>query len=133
MEKLNLDRQSLKKFGITMGIAFLAISLLIFIKHRHSILPTSIISAIFFIFAFTMPNILKPIYVIWMRLAFILSWINTRIILFIVFYLIISPLGLLMRLFGADLLERKIDKQKDTYWIKKEKKEFKLSDYERQF
>ena len=133
MEKLKLDKSNLKKFGITMGIACLVITVLIFIRHRHSILPSSIICAIFFIFAFTIPSILKPIYVSWMRLAFILAWINTRLILFIVFYLIFTPLGLVMRLFGADLLERKIDKRKDSYWIKKEKKAFVSSDYDRQF
>lgn len=133
MEKLNLDRNNLKKFGITMGIAFMVITLLVLIRHRHSILPTSIISAIFFIVAFTMSNMLKPIYIIWMRLAFILAWVNTRLILFIVFYLVLTPIGLVMKLFGADLLERKIDKNKDTYWIKKEKKEFSRLDYERQF
>ena len=62
-----------------------------------------------------------------------MAWINTRLILFIVFYLIFTPLGLVMRLFGADLLERKIDKRKDSYWLKKEKKAFVSSDYDRQF
>ena len=133
MEKLNLNRQSLKKFGITMGIAFLVISAWILLRHKHSIRPTVIISAVFFLSAFIIPNILRPVYIVWMRLAFVLGWINTRLILFILFYLVFTPIGLVMRLFGKDLLERKIDKRKESYWIKKEKKEFAPSDYERQF
>ena len=133
MEKLNLDKKSLRKFGITMGIAFLVITLFILIRHRHSVLPTSIISVIFFILALIMPVFLKPIYICWMRLAFILSWFNTRLILFIIFYLIFTPIGLGMRLFGVDLLDMGIDKGKNSCWKKKEKRDFNPLDYERQF
>jgi hypothetical protein len=133
MEKINLDKKSLRKFGITMGIAFLAITILILIRHRYSTLPTSIISLIFFLLAAIAPPLLKPIYISWMKLAFILSWINTRLILIIIFYLVFTPIGLVMRLFGADLLDRKIDKNKDSYWRKREKKAFNPADYERLF
>lgn len=133
MEKLKLDKENLRKFGITMGIAFFVITLLIVIRHKHNILPTFIISAIFFIMAFSAPALLKLIYIFWMRLAFILGWINTRIILITLFYLIFTPIGLGMRLFGRDLLDRRIEKNKETYWRKKEKREFNRLDYERQF
>jgi hypothetical protein len=96
-------------------------------------MPTTVISGLFFILAFIAPGLLKPIYIFWMRLAFVLSWINTRLILSIIFYLIFTPVGLGMRLFGVDLLDRKIEKNKDSYWINKEKKEFNARDYERQF
>ena len=133
MEKLNLDRQSLKKFGITMGIAFIVISLLIFIRHRHSPLPALIISAIFFISAVFVPPALKPVYIVWMRLAYVLSWINTRLILVVIFYLIFTPFALILRLLKKDPLDRKIDKTKESYWIKKEDRPFNRLDYERLF
>lgn len=133
MEKLNLDKKTLRKFAITMGIAFLVITVIIFIRHRHNILPTSIISVIFFALAVIMPIILKPVYILWMRLAFILSWINTRLILLIIFYLIFTPISLAIKLFGVDLLDIKINKQKGSYWRRKEKKIFNPLDYERQF
>jgi hypothetical protein len=133
MEKLNLDKKSLRKFGVTMAIAFLIITLIIFIRHKYSIIPTFIILAIFLILAFTLPALLKPVYILWMRLAFVLSWINTRLILFILFYLLFAPVGLMMRLFRVDLLDRKIEKDKKSYWRRKEKKEFSSLDYERQF
>jgi hypothetical protein len=133
MEKFNLDKHNLRKFGITMGIACLLITLLLVIRHKYNIMPTTVISGLFFILAFIAPGLLKPIYIFWMRLAFVLSWINTRLILSIIFYLIFTPVGLGMRLFGVDLLDRKIEKNKDSYWINKEKKEFNARDYERQF
>jgi len=132
MEKLDLSKQSLRKFGITMAVAFGIITMLILWRHKHSILPTSVISVLFLILGLIAPKLLKPIYIIWMKFAFILGWINTRIILTILFYLIFSPIGLVMRLFGADLLDRKMDKR-NTYWHKREKKDFNPLDYERQF
>ncbi len=133
MEKINLDKKSLRKFGITMGIAFLVITLLMLIRHRHSFVPASIISALFFFFAFLLPLALKPLYIFWMKLALVLGWINTRIILIIIFYLLFTPVGLIMRLFRADLLDRKIDRNRDSYWKKREKKVFNPTDYERLF
>ena len=133
MENLDLSRQSLRKFGSTMGIVLSLIAVFVFLAHKHSIAPAALLSAFFFLSSLINPVILKPIYIFWMRLAFILSWINTRLILIVVFYLIFSPIGLLIRLFGKDLLERKIDKDKRSYWIQKQKAVFDKLNYERQF
>ena len=133
MEKTILDKDSLRKFGVTMGIAFLVITLLMLIRHRHSVVPASIISALFFLFAFLFPSVLKPVYVFWMKLAFVLGWINTRLILIIIFYILFTPVGLIMRLFRADLLDRKIERSKNSYWKRREKKAFNPADYERLF
>lgn len=133
MDKLNLSTKNLRKFGITMAIAFVMISFFIFIKHRNSLLPAVIAAIIFFISAVLIPNLLKPVYIFWMRLAFILGWINTRLILCVIFFLILTPIGLVIKLSGNDLLDRKTDKNRQSYWIKKDKKEFSPADYERQF
>lgn len=133
MEKLNPDKKGLRNFGITMCIAFLVISSLIIFKHRHSAVPTLTISAALLLSALIRPILLKPFYIIWMNFAFTLGWFNTRIILLLIFYIVFAPVGLFLGLFRADLLDRKIDKNKDSYWLKKEKKEFNPADYERQF
>jgi hypothetical protein len=133
MEKLNLDKNNLRKFGIIMAAAFLLITIFILVRHKHSILPTVIISLAFLVLANIAPILLKPIYIFWMRLAFILSWINTHIVLLIIFYLIFTPIGLGMKLFGIDSLDRKIEKDKKSYWKKKISNKFNPTDYERQF
>jgi len=133
MEKLNLELKNLRKFGITMGVVFFVITLLMAIRHKHSLWPTSVISAIFFILAYFASSFLKYIYVFWMRLAFLLSWINTRLILFIIFYLVFTPIGLVIKLLRFDLLGRKIDKNKKSYWANKEKNIYSDLSYERQF
>jgi hypothetical protein len=133
MEKLNFDKDSLIKFGITMGVAFLVVTFIIFIKHRHSIVPTAVIAALFLAVAFLIPFILKPVYIAWMRLAYVLAWLNTRLILAILFYLVFTPMGLFLRLLRKDLLERKIEKGQQSYWKKKEAVIFNPRGYERQF
>jgi len=132
MENLNFGKIDLKKFGITMGIAFLVISSLFFLRQKHgSAVSSLLVSFIFFITGLILPILLKPIYIIWMRFAFILGWVNTRIILIILFYLVFAPIGLAMRLFKVDLLER--SKKKESYWKKKEKPDFNPVNYERQY
>jgi hypothetical protein len=55
-----------------------------------------------------------------MKFAFLLGWLNTRLLLGVFFYLILTPIGLLLRLTGRDLLDRKIDPAARTYWSKRE-------------
>ncbi len=131
MEKLKLDEKALKKFGMTMFAAFLVISGLLFFRHKSGALPLLVISFMFLIGGMFLPFFLKPVYIGWMRLAFALGWVNTRIILIVLFYLIFTPIGLVMRLLRIDLLER--SKSKGSYWKQKEKLVFNPLDYERRF
>jgi hypothetical protein len=68
-----------------------------------------------------------------MKLAFVLSWFNTRLLLILIFYLVFTPLGLAAKLFGVDFLDRRVEKDKPSYWRKREAAVFKKENYERQF
>lgn len=130
MENREINREKLVKFGKTMGIAFLVIAIFVFIRHKHNPLLLMIIAVIFLAAARITPGLLKPVYLAWMKLAFALSWVNTRLILAVMFYFIFTPISLILRLFRVDLLERRSDKQKATYWRIHPSGP---SDYERQF
>jgi len=133
MEKLDLSKKSLRKFGLTMAVAFSVIALIILARHKQGAGPIFSIAAVFFLFALLTPAALKLAYIAWMKLAFILGWANTRLILLAMFYLVLTPVGIAMKLFNNDPLDRKIEKGRGSYWIKKEKKDFSRIDYERQF
>lgn len=133
MKMQGLDKHSLRKFGITMAAVFLIISLLLIIRHKPGAYWTGLAFCIFFILAVLSPVLLRPIYIFWMKLALVLSRVNTRIILFVLYYLIFTPVALGMKLFGVDLLARKIEKKKQTYWKEKEERKMGLSGYEKQF
>lgn len=77
-------------------------------------------------------NFLKTLYSYWMKFAHALGWVNTRIILSIVYFLIFTPLALIFRLIGKDPMERRFEAA-DSYWVKREAREFRQEDYRRQF
>ena len=121
MDKIKTDRTTLRKFGLIMASGFFLISLIIFTKHKHSAIPTVTMALSFMLMAIFAPALLKHLYILWMRLAYILSWVNTRLLLGIIFYLVFSPVGLFMRLFRIDPLERNPGRFNDSYWKPKAK------------
>ena len=133
MEKIKTDTKALRDFGFIMALAFMFITVVFYLKHRVYLKPTIIVSFLFLGAGIFRPQILKHFYIIWMKLADILSWIMTRVILTIVFFIVLTPLGIIVKLTGRDLLDLKIDKNANSYWIKVEKKEFNVEDYHKQF
>lgn len=77
--------------------------------------------------------IIKGIYKTWMRIAHVIGLINSKILFTLVFYVIFTPVGLFMKLMGKDLLDARIDKTKNSYWIKRDRIPVKLEQYEKQF
>lgn len=75
---------------------------------------------------------LKRLYELWMKFARFIGFVNTRIILGIMYYTIFTAYSLVIKLLGKDLLDIRI-REKSTYWHKKETKQFKKEDYLRQF
>ena len=76
-----------------------------------------------------MKNILNWIKYLWLKFASVVSWFNTRLLLCLIFYLIFTPTGLLLRLFGFDPLGKKLNKTKDSYW----EDSAPVGNYEKQF
>jgi len=79
------------------------------------------------------PQLLRSLNKAWMTLAILLGWVMTRVILAILFYLAITPISFIARLARKDFLDLKIDKSRESYWGKREKRKLKPIDYERQF
>jgi len=91
------------------------------------------LGAVLLILGFTIPVILKPIYWIWMIFATILGWFMTRLILSLLFYVVITPIGLISRLFGKQFIELKWNKRNSTYWNYRSGGVFEKEKYEKQF
>ena len=77
-----------------------------------------IAAAVFAASGLLVPYVLRPLYQLWMAIGDILGWINSRILLGIVFFVIIFPMGLLMRLFGYDPMAKQFNAQIKSYRIK---------------
>ena len=76
---------------------------------------------------------LKPIYLIWMTFATILGWLMTRVILSLIFYLILTLIGLILRLFGKQFIELRWNKTDSTYWNYRSMHVLEMEKYEKQF
>lgn len=66
-----------------------------------------------------MPRAIRPLFVGWMVVAFPISWGVSRLILACLFYAVFTPVGLLFRLTGRDVLRRRYDPGRSTYWVPK--------------
>jgi len=68
---------------------------------------------------YALPPLRRPIYLGWMYLAFPIGWAVSHILLAAIFYLVVTPIGLIMRLVGRDPLDRRLDHTAQSYWIKR--------------
>jgi hypothetical protein len=112
-----LDPKGLREFGWVTGALFVILfGLLLPWLSRHS-LPhwPWIVAGILWLLASLTPASLRPIYKIWMYIGGILGWVNSRVILSIIFYGMVSPMGFLMRLLGKDPLHRNLDPKAFSY------------------
>ena len=110
----------LRKFGFIMGGMFALIFGLIFPWLSDKTFETwpiwpFIVTAVFWVIAIVAPQILRPVNDIWVKVGNVLGFINSRIILGVMFFVMIFPIGMLLKLFGKDSMDRKLDKKTDTY------------------
>lgn len=75
----------------------------------------------------------KRIYDYWMLFAKALGWVNTRILLSVIYFIVFTLFRMISIIVGKDLLDRKIEKDRESYWQKREVKPFKKELYKRQF
>lgn len=116
-----LDNRGLRKFGITTGAIIVVLFAIffpwVFDAAAMPIWPW-IVAGLLWVPALLVPNSLQPVYTTWMRIGHAIGWVNTRIILGLVFYILVLPMGLIMRLFGKDPMVRKYDKSASSYRVK---------------
>ncbi len=119
--KLDQSAKSLKKFGLLVGGVFIAICLWMIYRNSHSILKFILgcIGFLLILFGIIYPNFLKPFYKVWMGLAFGIGWFVSRLLLVLLFIVVTIPIGFILRLFGKDLINHKIEKERTSYWIPK--------------
>lgn len=119
IESKKLDNKTLRDFGLITGSILVGLFGLLFpwiFEHNFPKWPW-IIAGILWAWALLLPATLNPVYRGWMAIGHVLGWINTRIILGIMFYIIFLPVGLLLKIFGKDPMARKIIKSQKSYRV----------------
>lgn len=114
------QKKQLRNFGLTVGGIFAAIGVWPVVFHAEGPrLWALTVAAALVIPAVVMPRSLTHVFRIWMAAAEVLSWINTRILLSIVFYGLVTPIGMIVRRFGRDPMQRGFEPGVETYRVSK--------------
>lgn len=117
--------EELKQFGYTMALMCFVLVDVSLWKHNlvfsNSAIVLFVVGGVFALAACFIPQKLEFIEKAWMKFGEKVSSVMTPVILTLTFFIIITPMGLLMRLFGKDLLQLKIDRTSKSYWAKVEK------------
>ena len=115
------SQSSNRSFGLLFFIVFLIIGLWP-IKNGDDInIYFIIVSAFFLILGLINSKLLSPLNKSWIKLGEILGVIIAPVVMALVYFVILTPVSLIVRLFGKDLLGLKFLKNKETYWIKRKK------------
>ena len=108
-----------RNFGIVFFVFFLLISLWLFINNKTLVYWPLIISIVFLILGLLNAKILTPLNKAWIKFGEILGSIISPLVMGIIFFGIVTPTGLFLKLIGKDVLKLKQNK-KNTYWIEKD-------------
>ncbi len=112
-----------KNFGLVFGAFFAILGTYFYSKNNINFLTLFyVLSALLVIISFTKPSILKLPNLIWAKIGIIIGLIISPIVLFVIFSFLVTPIGILMRTLGKDLLNEKIERKNKTYWIKRTSK-----------
>ena len=118
MQKQNIKISSNKSFGIVFFVVFLLIGIYPIINDNNPRYWSLLLSIIFLFLGIINSKILTPFNIIWFKFGILLGNIVSPIIMGIIFFFVVTPIGLLMRILKKDLLNLKYNNDK-TYWIKK--------------
>jgi hypothetical protein len=132
-EEIKSGRSQLRQFGIALGVVLGIWGGLLLMREKSYYYYFLIFSFTFLLLGLTLPQLLKPIQRTWMSLAIIIGWVVTRLILSALFYLVVTPIGILARIAGKSFLDTKFDRTRESYWIPRSPAEFDKESYERQF
>ena len=133
IRNIKSGKKELRNFGSTIGIVLLLIAGVLFYKNNNLFISFAYIAGVFIVLGFLFPQLLKPIYFIWMIFAVVIGWIMTRLILSILFFVIISIIRLIAGIFGKSFLELNISKDSKSYWNHRFSDIEMSQDYEKQF
>ena len=128
MKQKEIKISSNKSFGLVFFVIFIIIALWPLLNDENIRICSIIVSIIFLILGLLNSKILTPFNKLWMRLGALLGIIVSPIVMGVVYFGIITPIGLIMKLFGKDVLNLKLDKNKKTYWTLKKKIPSKMKD-----
>ena len=118
MEPVEITKKTLRQFGLMVGGIFSFIGLWPLVWRQEAMRTWVVVPGVLLAAAgLVMPGVLKHVYRGWMWGGHVMGWVNTRIILGILFYGMVTPMGVFMKLTGRDPMRRKLEPDTKTYRV----------------
>lgn len=121
IEHLTVKVGSERNFGLVFAAAFTVIAFLPLLHGESVRLWSIVVAAIFLAIAIVYPRILRPLNLLWFKFGMLLGKIVAPIVISAVFFVIVTPMALIMKLLGKDPLSRKREPDAATYWSTRDK------------
>ena len=121
MKQNKIKIGSNRSFGIVFFVVFLIISIWPLLDEKELRYWALIVSIIFLILGILKSNILTPLNKVWFKFGIFLGAIVSPIVMGMIYFLVVTPIGIFMRFLGKDLLKTSKVKNVSTYWIKRDK------------
>lgn len=133
IKRIDSRQKKLREFGFVVGGVLTALGVFLWLRGKTTF-PYFLLPGIFLIvIGAVFPLALKPFQKAWMTLAVLMGWVMTRVLMTLLFFLAITPISLILRITGRDLLDTKLDVHAKSYWKIRPPISQTPSDYERQF
>ncbi len=115
---LNPTRKELRTFGLFAVAFFALVGWIVFRRSGSMPIGASIsgVGVLLALLGLTIPQALRPVWIVLMVVNYPIGWVVTHIIMAIIFYLVVTPIGVIMRWSGRDPMERAFDRAAKTYW-----------------
>jgi len=116
VQNISTTKKELRQFGLVMTIPLGILTVIFYLKDNPGYLVLAVLALFFLAAGLLLPAILKPIRVVWLKFAEILGWVMNRVILTLTFIVIMTPVGIVLKLMRKDILKLSMQSDVDSYW-----------------
>jgi len=114
--KIKSGKKELREFAFTIGAALVVLSGIALGRGKGSCAYLFVSGVIFAGLGAAAPHVLKPLQKAWMAFSVVIGFFMSRLVLAVLFYVVVTPIGLLIRLLGKDMLDQRTSKDRPSYW-----------------
>ena len=132
-KKVLEEKKKIRQFGITGFIFFMLLGGLSLWRHHALTGKIFLGLSVFFLIMLALPKLLAVVFKGWMAVAGVIAWANKQILFTIVFFVVITPVGIIQRIAGRDYMNKRFDPAAKSYWIPREDRPVDPATYEKRF
>jgi hypothetical protein len=119
-KKIRNELKDLRQFGLALAGILIIFGAVHFIRHRIVLSEWFAAAGVVALcISVVRPMALRPVYAVFIKVAHAIGWFNTKVILTLIYFALITPIAVIMRVLGNDPLNMKTDKKLSTYWVKR--------------